>query len=312
MELPIPANAIEFDKLYHDEESCIRALIMAKWPDGFVCPQCECDHGWELETRPVVECVGCGHQASATAGTLFHGAKLALLVLFRMAYLLVAEKSGTNMCALMRQCGVSYPTAVLWARKIRRAMVRPQRERLAGTVEVDETTLGGPAPGHPGRQLGPNQALVLVMVEDAGGNSCGRARLEVVESAGADDLGAAVRENVETGSTVRTDGWASYGGLVPDYKSVVRTLRGGADASEELPLVHRVASLLKSFVDGVLHGRWTKTWLPDLLEEFTFRFNRRRSRCRPLLFNRVLQHGVVKRAPTRRLFQAYAIAMGGT
>lgn len=310
MELPIPANALEFDKLYHDEENCLRALILAKWPSGFVCPACGSDRGWELTTRPVVECAACGHQASALAGTLFHGAKLPLSVLFRMVYMLVAEKSGTNMCALSRQCGVSYPTAVLWARKIRRAMVRPEREELSGTVEVDETTLGGPAPGHPGRKLGPNQALVLVLVEDAGGNSCGRVRLEAVESAIAEHLGNAVRGNVESGSTLRTDGWASYAGLT-GYESVVRKLRGGADASEELPLVHRVASLLKSFVGGVLHGRWTKTWLPDLLEEFTFRFNRRRSRSRPLLFNRVLQHGVTKRPPTRQRLRTYAIVMGG-
>jgi transposase-like protein len=310
MDLPLPANALEFDKLYHDEETCIRTLIQAKWPDGFVCPRCGCSHCWELETRPVLECADCGHQTSVLAGTLFHGAKLPLSVLFRLVYHLVAEKSGTNMCALSRQMGVSYRTAMLWARKVRHAMVRPDRKKLSGTVEVDETVLGGPAPGCPGRKLGANQALVLVMVEDAGGNCCGRVRLEVVESASAQNLGEAVVENVEAGSTLRTDGLASYPSLASKgYESVVKTLRGAAEASQELPLVHLVASLLKGFVNGVLHGRWTKSWLPQLLDEFAFRFNRRHSRCRPLLFNRVVQHGVAGRAPTRVGLRAYAIAM---
>ena len=155
MELSIPANALEFDDLYRDEETCLRTLIQAKWPDGFVCPRCRGEHGWELEARPVVECAACGHQASALAGTLFHSAKLSLRVLFRLVYQLVAEKSGTNMCALSRQMGVSYKTAILWSRKIRDAMVRPDRQKLAGVVEVDEATLGGPAEGCPGRKLSP-------------------------------------------------------------------------------------------------------------------------------------------------------------
>jgi transposase-like protein len=310
MDLPLPANALEFDELYRDEETCLRTLILARWPDGFECPRCGCSHGWELETRLVVECADCGRQTSPLAGTLFHSAKLPLTKLFRLVYQLVAEKSGTNICALSRQIGVSYRTAMLWARKIRHAVVRPGREKLSGTVEVDETILGGPAPGYPGRKLGPNQALVLVMVEDAGGNCCGRVRLEVVESASADKLTPAVVENVQAGSTVRTDGWQGYGRLgAIGYEPVVKTLREAAAASEELPLVHRVASLLKRFVEGVQHGRWTQTWLPQLLDEFAFRFNRRASRCRPLLFNRVLENGVTKRSPTRASLNAYAMAI---
>lgn len=310
MDLPLPANALEFDKLYHDDEACRRTLLQAKWPTGYICPRCGATHGWEHRKRPVVECAECGYQASALAGTLFHAAKLRLSVLFRLVYLLVAEKSGTNMCALSRQIGVSYRTAMLWARKIRHAMIRPDREPLSGTVEVDETTLGGPAPGYPGRKLGPNQALVLVMVEDAGGNCCGRVRLEMVESGSAEDLSPVVTENVEVGSTVRTDGWKGYSGLEDaGFKPVVKTLAGGAEASQELPLVHRVASLLKCFVDGVLHGRWTHRWLPQLLEEVTFRFNRRRSRHRPLLFNRVVENSVGRCSPTRTSVKVYSKVM---
>jgi len=309
MQIPLPSNAIEFDALYRDEESCIQTVVDARWPDGFVCPRCGGTHCWEYDRRLLFECVACGYQVSPLAGTIFHGAKLALRKLFRLVYLLVAEKSGTNVCALARQVGVAYNTALLWARKIRHAMVRPDRDKLAGTVEVDETILGGPAEGHPGRSLGPNQALVLVLVEDDNG-ACGRIRLEVVESGGQEDLTPAIKENVEPGSTVRTDGWAGYLDIgQAGYETVVKKLRGGLNACEELPLVHLVASLLKSFVNGLLHGRWTKTWLQQVLDEFVFRFNRRHSKYRPLLFNRVLESGVTRRSPTRDTLSAYGRVM---
>lgn len=310
MELPLPRNAIEFDDLYRDEDACVQALVDARWPGGFVCPVCECDRCWEREDRLLFDCVECGHQVSPTAGTLFHGAKLPLRKLFRLVYLLVCEKSGTNMCALARQVGVAYNTAMLWARKIRHAMVRPGRARLSGTVEVDETTLGGPAEGHIGRSLGPNQALVLVLVEEDTPGVCGRVRLEVVESGASEHLKPAVQDNVCPGSTVRTDGWLGYSGIEADgFIRDIRKLKGGPSATEELPLVHRIASLLKSFVGGVLHGRWTKPWLQQTLDEFTFRFNRRHSHRRPLLFNRVLESGLTRRSPTRAQFTAYAVAM---
>jgi transposase-like protein len=305
MDIPVPRNALEFDDLYHSEEACIQALVDARWPGGFVCPRCEETHCWESESRLLFECVSCGYQASPTAGTMFHAAKLPLRKIFRLIYLVVAEKSGTNICALSRQAGVAYRTALLWARKIRHAMVRPQREKLNGTVEVDETVLGGPAPGYPGRSLGPNQALVLVLAEDKEG-TCGRIRLELVDSAG-EELVTEIKNNVEPGSTVRTDGWRTYARLEEvGYQSVVKKLSDGLDACQELPLVHLVASLLKNFIDGVLHGRFTKPWLQQLLDEFAFRFNRRRSKCRPLLFNRVLETGITRRSPTRKTLSLYA------
>jgi transposase-like protein len=313
MEIPLPRNAIEFDDLYRDEEACIQVLVDARWPDGFVCPRCGGTRCWEYQERLLFECIDCSYQVSPLAGTLFHGSNLPLRKLFRLVYLLVAEKSGTNMCALARQVGVAYNTAMLWARKIRHAMVRPDRDKLGGTVEVDETVLGGPAPGHPGRSLGPNQALVLVLVEESEPGTCGRVRLEVVDSGGQEHLTPPVKDNVERGSTVRTDGWQGYSGLEQEgFETDVRKLQGGPSAAEELPLVHRVAALLKRFVEGVLHGRWTEAWLPQILDEFVFRFNRRRSKCRPLLFNRVLQSGVTRRAPTRQAMSCYSQVMATT
>lgn len=312
LSLPLPANMIEFDRLYRDDKCCRRALIEARWPGGmYVCPRCGHDDGIELAARPLIECPLCGHQTSATAGTLFHGSKLPLVTLFKLVYLIVAEKSGTNVCALSRQCGVSYRSATLWARKVRMAMQGRENRALSGVVEVDETMLGGPAPGHPGRSLGPNQAWVLVMVEDKDGH-CGRVRLEAADTASAEELTGIIEEHIERGSTVRTDGWDGYGGLEANgYGHRVRVARTREDASVELPLVHRVASLLKRFVNGVLHGSWSRQWLPWVLEEFAFRFNRRASERRPLLFNRVLESGLKRPAPTRSWFQEFSRVVRG-
>ena len=308
MKLIIPRNALEFDERYLDESQCRQALVSARWPKGFVCRKCRHPNGFQLHTRPLIECARCHAQHSVTAGTLFHNSKLPLRTLFKMLYLLVAEKSGTNMSALARQVGVNYSTAMLWARKARTAMGRRERSKLSGTVEVDECSLGGPAEGHPGRSLGANQALLVVMVEDRDG-ACGRARIEVIDQASGDQLSAVVKEEVEVGSTVKTDAWSGYQGLTGDGFQHAPRRASGRAASRELPLVHRVISLLKRFVNGVLHGSWTHTWLPLMLDEFVFRFNRRNSRSRPLLFHRLLEIGAKQRPPTRRALQLYAHIM---
>ncbi len=307
MNLPLPANMIEFERMYRSETACRKALRKARWPNGFRCPKCGHRKGHSLRTRPLIECAACGLQTSVTAGTLFHSANLPLTTLFRLVYLLLCEKSGLNMSALARQCGVSYPTALLWARKSRAAMVGREAAPLSGIVEVDETMLGGPSPGNPGRRLGPNQVWVLVMVEDNGDGSCGRIRLEMAATASSEELEDLIEENIEPDSETVTDGWDGYNGLEElGYRHRTKIAKAHRDASVELPLVHRVTSLLKRFIGGVLHGSWTKTWLSWVLEEFTFRFNRRRSHCRPLLFNRLLDTGLKRRFPTRLWLVGYS------
>jgi transposase-like protein len=218
-------------------------------------------------------------------------------------YHLVAEKSGSNCCAVMRQFGVSYNTAAVWRRKIRDFMVRAGRAPLQGRVEVDEFILGGPAAGCRGRRLGDSQALVLAMVEEAKPGVCGRIRLEYVPDATTATLNAAIKAHVAPGSTIRTDGLGSYRDLPEQgfsHKPVV--LGKPKKAHEELPLVHRVTSLFKRFVLGVLQGTWTHPWLQSVLDEFVFRFNRRNSTHRPQLFNRLLEEGMLRRTPTRQGF----------
>ena len=253
-----------------------------------------------LRTRATPGPRVCGQQTSILAGTLFHCCKLPLVVAFRIIYLIVAEKSGTNAMAISRQTGVSHRTALLWVRKVRSTMERRPREKLSGKVEVDETVVGGKTENMPGRQLGPNQCYVVVLAEDKGKKGMGRVRLESIVYASKEELCGAIEKNVEPGSEVATDGWPAYvlnrHRYVHDRRKISKS---GKKAHESLPLTHLVASLLKRWIGGVLHGSWKRHWLPLVLTDFEFRINRRRSRRRPLLFHRVLECGIGGRPLTR-------------
>lgn len=303
MSTAIPANILEFEQLYKSEGACREALFKMRWPNGFICPKCGKDKGWQRRERLLIECAGCGYQASVTAGTMFHGFKLPLSTIFRIVYHVVAEKSGTNCCALSRQFGISYNAAAVWRRKVRDTMVRTGRTPLQGIVEIDEFKLGGPAEGCCGRKIGDNQALVLAMVEEAKPGVCGRIRLEYIPDATRETLTAVIKTQVASGSTIKTDGLRSYNDLAEQgFSHKATVLSKPKKAHEELPLVHRVASLFKRFILGVLQGTWTYIWLQSVLDEFVFRFNRRNSTHRPLLFNRLLEEGLLRRPPTRKHF----------
>lgn len=303
MRLKIPANALQFERTYATERQCRKALLTMRWPEGFTCPGCCHDRAYELRCRASLECVRCGRQTSLLAGTIFHGSKLPLVVLFRIVYMIVAEKNGTNAMAISRQLGVSHRTALLWVRKVRSVMERRPRERLSGVIQVDESIVGGKAEGTRGRQLGPHQALIMVLAEDNGERGMGRVRLEQIQHATEEELSAVIEKNVERGSHVVTDAWKGYTIGKSGYSHEPRNVkRSGKPAHESLPLVHLVASLLKRFTGAMLHGSWTQRWLPMLLAEFEFRLNRRRSKRRPLLFHRVMEVAVNHRPLTRSAF----------
>ncbi|MGH9895280.1 MAG: IS1595 family transposase, partial [bacterium] len=201
------------------------------------------------------------------------------------------QKSGISALGLQRALGLgSYRTAWLWLHKLRAAMVRPGRDRLTGTVEVDETYLGGPKPGKHGRGAA-GKALIVVAAQ-VDGRRVGRIRLRRVPDASARSLERAVQEAVTPGSVVRTDGWQGYSRLVERgyLHDIVRdeTAVGG----NLLPRVNRVVALLKRWLLGIHQGRVSVAHLDAYLDEFTFRFNRRTSRWRGKLFYRLAQHAV--------------------
>ncbi len=194
----------------------------------------------------------------------------------------------------------SYRTAWAWLHKLRRVMVRPDRDRLSGSVEVDETYLGGLEEGLCGRQVC-SKALIVVAAEEAG-KATGRIRMRRIDSASGKELHGFVTGAIEKGSVLHTDGWSGYRGLdQKGYVHEVTPLRGRKHAATELlPRVHRAISLLKRWLLGTHHGAVSHKHLDYYLDEFTFRFNRRTSRQRGKLFFRLVQQAVVGEPRTYR------------
>jgi transposase-like protein len=239
------------------------------------------------------ECAGCGYQTSATAGTIFQDTRTALTTWFRAMWWVTNQKTGVSALGLQRALGLrSYKTAWAWLHKLRRAMVRPGRDRLAGWVEVDETFVGGVHPGRRGRQT-QAKALVGVAVQ-VEGRRLGRIRLQRLPNASGPTLLQFVQDAIEPGSHVHTDGWIGYEPLRRHgYKHRITFLEGQRHAASQLmPHVHQLASLLKRWLLGTHHGAVTHEHLDYYLDEFTFRFNRRHSRNRGKLFYRLVQQAV--------------------
>jgi len=238
-------------------------------------------------------CSACGHQVSVTAGTIFQDTLTPLTLWFRAIWWVVSQKNGASALGMQRVLGLgSYRTAWTWLHKLRRAMVRPGREQLSGEVEVDETFVGGVDPGGGRRHVG-KKALVVLAAE-VRGRAIGRIRMRRVADSSADSLLPFVRDAVEPGSTVITDGLQSYRGLPKLGYSHDRRVRLGSGESADalLPRVHRAASLLKRWLLGTHQGAVSREHLDYYLDEFTFRFNRRASRHRGKLFYRLLEQAV--------------------
>ena len=271
-----PRSLREFQRRFADEEACRLYLASSRWPDGYRCPGCGFGEALELPTRLLWRCKRCGRDTSVTAGTVLHRTRIPLTQWFLAAYLVTTHTPGLSALQLQRQLQIGrYETAWAMLQKLRRAMVHPGRELLHDKVEVDETYLGGPEVGlRGGRELGA-KALVVGAVE-VRGRASGRVRLQVVEDASGAAL-TFVRANVERGAIVLTDGWPSYAPLRGmGYKHRPRTQREPKRAEKILPRIHRVFGNLKTWLAGTHHGVGHQH-LQAYLDEFTFRFNRRRT-----------------------------------
>jgi transposase-like protein len=295
MEEDYPRNLLEFEARFGTEASCRAYLLKLRWPEGFTCPRCG-DHGVWTTGRNLLVCPACQYQASLTAGTIFQDTHKPLTLWFRVMWWVTTQKNGASALGLQRELGLkTYWTAWNWLHKLRRAMVRPGRERLSGLVEVDETYWGGEEKGVVGR-LTIDKTIILVAAQ-ADGRGLGRIRLKCVPDLSRTTLHAFVGETVEPGSTVVTDGLSAYGSLTGYEHRPIIVKGQSAAASTLLPRVHRVASLLKRWLLGTHQGAVRLEHLEYYLDEFTFRFNRRRSGSRGKLFFRLVQQAV-QTAPT--------------
>jgi ISXO2 transposase-like protein/transposase-like zinc ribbon protein len=278
-----PRSLLEFQRRFPDERACAAYLADARWPDGFRCPACGHDKGWELATKAFTwECAGCGKQTSVTAGTVMHGSKLSLTVWFWGAWLMATHSNGMSARQLWRQLGLgSYKSAWLLCAKLRRAMVAPDRPPLKGLVEVDETEIPQRSKDDPpeggaggGGRSGQGKMLVAGAVE-VHDHAPGRVRLAPIADFSAASLHAFINANVAAGATAKTDGWSAYAGApgVTHHPHVV----GPMAAHVVLPWAHRLFANLKRWALGVYHGLRRKH-LQSYLDEFVFRFNRRKTR----------------------------------
>src|SRR5881227_4025422 len=273
----LPRSLPEFEARFPDDAACARWLLGRRWPDGFRCPACGHDKGWELaRERLTVQCAACERQVSVTAGTVLHGSHLGLRTWFLAAWLVATHRNGISARQLWFQLGLgSYKSAWLLVRKLRRAMVDPEREPLAGLVEVDESSLPFRAGGEPVRPGRAHEGKLLIAgAVGIVGKGPGRVRLTVIADYSAATLKAFVAGNVAAGSTVVSDGWSGYARLT-DVKHEPKVI-GDAPAHLVLPWIHRVFANAKRWALGVYHGL-RRQHLQAYLDEFVFRFNRRRT-----------------------------------
>lgn len=286
-----PRTLIGFEHQFATEDACRLYLEPLRWPDGFRCPGCGSADAWRMSCGLWL-CKRCRRQTSVTVGTIFERSRLPLSLWFRAMWHVTNQKNGTSALTVQRLLGLgSYQTAWAWLHKLRRAMVRPGRDRLAGIVEADESYVGGEKPGKRGRGA-QGKALVLLAIQLQPGNKIGRIRMGHVRDASGQSLVPALETMVTPGSEVRTDGWDGYNGLVSrGYRHTV--VRRSAEIGEDLlPTCHRVASLLKRWLLGTHQGAVRHEHLAYYLDEFTFRFNRRTSAARGMLFYRLAQQAV--------------------
>ncbi len=301
LDLEYPRTFQEFEVWFATEARCREYLARLRWPKGFYCPQCDLRAKPWITERGYLRCRDCRHETSITAGTLFEGTRKPLRDWYHAMWFVTSQKHGASALGLQRVLGLgSYQTAWTWLHKMRRAMIVSGRDRLTGAVEVDESFIGAPEEDVHGRET-ENKAIVVIAAERRG-QAVGRIRLQRIEDASADQLIPFIERSVSEGSRVITDGWLGYAGLVGHgYEHTIKTIKGsGMQAHQLLPRVHRVASLLKRWFLGTLQGGVQHRHLDYYLDEFTFRFNRRTSRSRGLLFYRLMQQAATTGATPYR------------
>src|SRR5213592_2485684 len=288
-----PRSTGEFQSWFATDADCLDFLDWLRWPGGFACPKC--GHGGWAVADGRYKCAACGKRTSVTAGTLFDRRRTPLTVWFTACWMFAAQKDGVSALGLQRALEIgSYPTAWAMLHRLRSVLVRPGRDRLSGTVQVDETFIGGDEPGLRGGRAPGKKVLTGIAVEAGEPKGIGRCRMAVLADGSAESLHPFVTGAVEPGATVITDAWMGYHGLaakgyVHERRSQRAARARGDDPGELLPAVHRVASLAKRWLLGTHQGSVDQAHLPAYLDEFVFRFNRRRSASRGMVFYRLLE-----------------------
>lgn len=294
-----PSNWNDFLDWFSSEDACSAYLERLRWPNGFVCRNCGVADEPYRSSRSRLMCRSCAYQGTVIAGSIFDKTRTPLRVWLAGAWYVTNQKQGVNALGLQRVLGLgSYQTAWTMLHRFRQAMVRPGRERLKGLVEVDETYVAITDRQAPTttkkRKSNTDKVLVAIAVEMIEPKGFGRIRLQRIPDDSAASVIPFIQNCVEPDSVLHTDGSAAYRTLKELGYDHQRTVMLGAEQPAHVSMagVHRVAALLQRWMLGTHHGAVQPTHLDAYLNEFVFRFNRRTSSSRGLLFYRLLQQAM--------------------
>jgi len=296
-----PDTIREFFQMFPDDRACLNYLINLRWPNGFVCPSCaQASEPWH-ESRNRLACPRCRKKVTVTAGTLFEKTRTPLTTWLEAAWHVTTAKNGMSAKTLERTIGTSYHVAWMMLQRFRVAMVNSERTKLTGTVEVDETLVGGADYGGK-RGRGSSKELVVIAVEIKDHKGFGRVRMRHIPDASGDSLIPFIKDSVSPDATLVTDGWRGYNRISDnnEYTRVIKNISDSDDFAHVLmPGVHRLSSLLKRWILGTHQGSVSGIHLQAYLEEYTFRFNRRNSNSRGLVFKRLIEHALLSKPITQ-------------
>lgn len=294
-----PTTWSQFLDWFHSEEACRTYLENLRWPSGFICPKCGVSGNSKRSSRGRWVCRACKYQCTVTAGTVFDKTRTELRVWFAAIWYITNQKHGVSALGLQRVLGLgSYETGWTMLHRLRRAMVRPTRQLLTGEVEIDESYLALTDREKPldkqGRKSNTTKILVVMAVEIKEPKGFGRIRIQQIENGNAENLMSFIRGSVDPDACIHSDGSGAYLKLKEEGYGHRRTVHLGSNipAHETMPGVHRVAALLQRWLLGTHHGAIQPKQLDSYLNEFVFRFNRRTSKSRGLLFYRLIQQAL--------------------
>jgi transposase-like protein len=291
-----PKNWEQFIDWFHDDQACLDYIYKIRWPNGFICPRCCLNKTPYKLKNGTLMCTACRKETSVTAGTIFNKTRTSLKDWFGAVWYITNQKNGVSALGVHRLLGLgSYQTSWSLLHKLRSAMVNPEREKLSGLVEVDETFIGGVVPRkNTKNHSNKSKTVVLVAIELLEPKGFGRVRLRHVSAATKENISQFILDVVKPGSVIYSDGSPAYNCAKENGFDHQRTVHLGSDIAAHItmPGVHRVASLLKRWLLGAYQGAIQEKQLEYYLDEYTFRFNRRKSKSRGLLFYRLLEQAV--------------------
>lgn len=286
-----PKNFREFDRTFANDEACLRFLEQVRWGKEFKCQRCDANKFWTMSTG-LRRCQSCRFKNSVKAGAIFQSSRLPLKTWFQGIWWITVQKNGVSALNFQKNIGIgSYETSWVLFHKIRKAMIQVDRSLLQGDVEVDEAFIGGVRSGKRGRGA-EGKELIVIAAEFSGKSRIGRIRIQRIPDASANSLEQFITANITKGSTIHTDGWNGYTNVNKlGYKHLPQKSHT-VDPDELLPRINCVTAHLKRWLMGTLHGRLDPKHMSNYFEEFVFRFNRRTSNARGLLFQRVLENSI--------------------